>query len=192
MYLAALFFFLAWGVCIPFSRYLLGAHSLDQVLFGISNGLCEGLILHFYIRDHLIEHIENVLAIQSLGQEQRQAEIRKLHMNKFMFSHMSTNHLINPIKYLIFSLAFLVFYMAASIVTFKIIDAKYTPESPTVQAWIKNFSTRCGKLDLTYSLQNASLNGCAYVVLPVFMYIFTLYRNRILGLFKRNPELVLL
>lgn len=189
-YLAVFLFFIGWAVCIPFSRYLLGAHSLDQIVYGISNGVCEGLILHFFVRDPFIKHIENVLAVQNLGQEQRQAEIRKMHLNMFMFSQSGTSHLINPIKYVICSLVFLVFYTAASIVTFEIINAKLKPESETVQAWIKNYSTSCGKMDLTYSLQNASLNGCAFIVLPVFMYVFTLYRNRIFGLCHRNPELV--
>lgn len=52
-----------WACCMPFTRFLLGAHSLDQIVYGISNGLFEGLILHFFVRDHFIAHIENVLAV---------------------------------------------------------------------------------------------------------------------------------
>lgn len=43
-----------WAGAIPFSRYLLGAHSLDQIVFGMSMGFTSAFILHFFIRDHFI------------------------------------------------------------------------------------------------------------------------------------------
>lgn len=63
VYVFCLILALFWSFTIPFSRFLLGSHSLDQVIYGFTNGVCEGLILHFLIRDHLISHIENVLAM---------------------------------------------------------------------------------------------------------------------------------
>ena len=52
---------LIWATCIPFSRYLLGAHSLDQVLFGALLGLWEGLFMHFIVREKLLLHIGEVV-----------------------------------------------------------------------------------------------------------------------------------
>lgn len=41
---------LFWAAGIPFSRYLLGVHSLDQIVFGSTLGLWSGLTLHFVLR----------------------------------------------------------------------------------------------------------------------------------------------
>ena len=49
----------------------MGAHSLDQIIFGSINGLIEGLILHFVVRDHVIKHIEKVLGLQGQLEEER-------------------------------------------------------------------------------------------------------------------------
>ena len=42
---------------IPYSRYLLGAHSLDQIVFGSSIGVWEAFTLHWLVRDNLMRHI---------------------------------------------------------------------------------------------------------------------------------------
>lgn len=55
-------FGLYWVLTIPFTRYLLGAHSLDQILYGSSLGIWGGLSLHFVVRDHFIRHIQIVTA----------------------------------------------------------------------------------------------------------------------------------
>ena len=51
-----------WAVSIPFTRYLMGAHSLDQIIFGSINGLIEGLILHFVLRDPILYHSKQMLS----------------------------------------------------------------------------------------------------------------------------------
>ena len=62
-YILSFLFFVAWAFTMPFSRVVLGAHSFDQVTYGCTDGFVIGLILHFYVRDHLIGHIENILVI---------------------------------------------------------------------------------------------------------------------------------
>jgi hypothetical protein len=44
----------------------LGVASIDQALFGFTVGIWIGLFSHFFIRDHIIKHIEYVLEAQNL------------------------------------------------------------------------------------------------------------------------------
>jgi len=54
-------------------------------------------------------------------------------------------------------------YEALAIVTFIFIDKKITG-SNELAMWKKNYSDGgCGELEMTYALQNACLNGCAYL-----------------------------
>jgi len=57
-YVISLFVAIFWPATIPFTRYVLGVHSLDQILFGVSLGIWGGLTCHFVIRDHVINHME--------------------------------------------------------------------------------------------------------------------------------------
>lgn len=58
-YILGLFFALFWTFSIPYTRLLMGVHSLNQVIFGLSLGVWSGLFLHFIVRDHFLKHIEN-------------------------------------------------------------------------------------------------------------------------------------
>lgn len=60
-YLVGLLLALCWVISLPFSRFILGVHSLDQLIYGSSIGLLLGLTMHFFIRDHLLSHIEKVI-----------------------------------------------------------------------------------------------------------------------------------
>ena len=72
-----------------------------------------------------------------------------------------------------------VFYEVLSIVIFLIINSKLTPDSEQIKEYKHNyFLGGCGELDMTYALQNACLNGCAYLTIPVAMYI-SLYFHKI-------------
>jgi membrane-associated phospholipid phosphatase len=65
-YVLSLFLALFWPCTIPFTRYVLGVHSLDQILFGVTLGLWGGLTCHFVIRDHIINHVEESFRHQGL------------------------------------------------------------------------------------------------------------------------------
>ena len=60
-YITSLIICLYWLFSIPYSRYLGGAHSLDQVVYGSSLGICLALFCHFMIRDHLIIFFEKAI-----------------------------------------------------------------------------------------------------------------------------------
>jgi membrane-associated phospholipid phosphatase len=64
-YLIGLLFALSWGISLPFSRFILGAHSLDQLVYGSSVGVLLALTMHFFIRDHLLAHMEKVINFQN-------------------------------------------------------------------------------------------------------------------------------
>jgi membrane-associated phospholipid phosphatase len=53
-----------WFFGIPFSRYLMGVHSLDQLLFGNSLGVVGGFTMHFLVRDHLIRNFDDLIEWQ--------------------------------------------------------------------------------------------------------------------------------
>ena len=61
LYWPALVFTVYWSIAIPYTRMVLGVHSLDQVLFGLSLGVISGFVLHFVVRDNLIGHIDDVI-----------------------------------------------------------------------------------------------------------------------------------
>lgn len=53
-----------WIGLVCFSRFLLGSHSLDQIVYGIMLGTWISLFLHIMLRDIVIRHIGNVIKIQ--------------------------------------------------------------------------------------------------------------------------------
>ena len=63
-YFASLLVAMIWFFGIPFSRYLMGVHSLDQLLFGNSLGVVGGFTMHFLVRDHLIRNFDDLIEWQ--------------------------------------------------------------------------------------------------------------------------------
>ena len=51
-------------MCISFSRYSLGAHALNQIVFGQLIGVWEALTLHFIVREAIIVHMGQVMKIE--------------------------------------------------------------------------------------------------------------------------------
>ena len=43
-----------WYLSIPYSRYVMGVHSIDQIVFGTTIGTWSGLMFHFLLRDHIL------------------------------------------------------------------------------------------------------------------------------------------
>lgn len=46
-----------WAITIPYTRFLLGVHSLDQIIFGSMLGIWGSLFMHFLVRDNLLKHL---------------------------------------------------------------------------------------------------------------------------------------
>jgi hypothetical protein len=79
-------------------------------------------------------------------------------------------------------IGFVVFEILA-IVTFVQVDANLQPDNPEVMKWMENYKEGCGEeLEMTNSLQNASLNGCGYIVLPALSVVVYMYRWRLVDI----------
>jgi len=60
-YYFSLLFCIFWAISIPYTRFLMGVHSLDQIVYGSTLGLWSGLTMHFLVRDNVISHIESII-----------------------------------------------------------------------------------------------------------------------------------
>ena len=87
-----------------------------------------------------------------------------------------------------FNIGFFIVFEVLSVVTFVKINKQNSPDKPHVQKWLENYKKGCGKsLDMTYALQNASLNGCGYLTVWTVSYISYLYRYQTCDAFKSVP-----
>ena len=72
-------------------------------------------------------------------------------------------------KHAVFALVFFIMYEVVSIITFRQVNDKYTEDSAEVILWKKNYKDGgCGELEMTYSLQNACLNGCDLTAVRIY------------------------
>jgi hypothetical protein len=159
-YLFMQLFFLALMSMMPLSRYILGVHSLDQIVYGSLLGVWAGLTCHLILRDHLINYF--IKAIDGTS------------------DHDGDSYQQDPPKRncpILLSLIILSVYTGIAIALFLYCEEIMPKTSKRVQLWLANFKKSCGKeLDYTYGLQNACLNGCAYMAFPTFCYIGELKR----------------
>ena len=56
-YYTALVISTIYAIVMPYTRLLMGVHSLDQIIFGFCIGIFYAYVLHFIIRDPLLKHI---------------------------------------------------------------------------------------------------------------------------------------
>lgn len=110
---------LIWAVMIPFSRYLIGVHSLDQITFGITLGIWGALLLHFLIRDSVMEHMDSILferpIVESDSLNQSEEKSRTYAIRVFV--------------------AFITFETICFI-TFFIVNSNLSPDSDEVIIWM--------------------------------------------------------
>lgn len=60
-YYSCVAFAVFWATAIPYTRFLMGVHSLDQIVYGSTLGVWAGFTMHFLVRDHLMEHLEMII-----------------------------------------------------------------------------------------------------------------------------------
>ena len=186
-YYLALFLAVFWATTIPFTRFLLGAHSLDQIIYGITLGIWGGLTCHFVIRDHLIEHIENALDAQDLLHPLDDIDTKeKINLDEIKpqvdqadeYKAEGGESALNPFKPCMTVFCVWAAFELVAIITFIFVNRELSPESEALKMWKKNYEKSCGELDMTYALQNACLNSCGYLTIPMVIYISTMYRNK--------------
>ena len=69
-YIFCLVLSLFWAITIPFSRWMLGVHSLDQIIYGTTLGWWTILTCHFVIRDNLLAHFVQVRKLHHEARKQ--------------------------------------------------------------------------------------------------------------------------
>ena len=165
-YIICLFFAFLWALTVPFSRYVLGVHSLDQILFGVTLGFWGAITCHFVIRDHFIAHIE--VALQHQGLLEGANENKNLGYSAHVAASppdTSVNAIdesnaiddkdegrpFNPRCKVLGVITGYLIYLTASIVTFIIVDADLPPDSKEIVAYTANYEKSCGDLNPTYS-----------------------------------------
>jgi|LauGreDrversion4_2_1035121.scaffolds.fasta_scaffold3022820_1 membrane-associated phospholipid phosphatase len=61
IYLLSILLVIIWIIGVPFSRYLVGVHSLEQIILGSILGAINGLTHHYLIRDHLLIYVQTIM-----------------------------------------------------------------------------------------------------------------------------------
>lgn len=164
-------FAVLWATFIPYCRWMLGVHSLDQIVFGITLGWWTVFTSHFIVRDHIIYHVSRI--------RQWHHDIKLMHDSGDGDTQASEQPALtfNAKFYALLALGMFMLFELISIVTFVIIDNRLRPDSEQVITWKKNFKQGCHKeLEMTYSLQNGSINGCGYMAVFTASYIAYIYR----------------
>lgn len=70
-YYPSLLFALLWSLSMPYTRYVGGMHSLDQLATGFLFGLFFAFIAHFLVRDPLIRFVERSIHLQKMEDRQQ-------------------------------------------------------------------------------------------------------------------------
>lgn len=98
---------------------------------------------------------------------------------------------MNKRPYTLGAIIFWLVFELISFVTFKIVESNLSQDhEKTTDIWSENYVAVCGKtLNLTYSYQNVGLIGCGYLTFPVFAYLCTLHRDKLLCCVK-DPSLI--
>ena len=60
-YMAGLVLAFYWMTIMPYTRYVGGIQSVDQLVFGAALGLQLAFFCHFIVRDHLISYFEKLI-----------------------------------------------------------------------------------------------------------------------------------
>lgn len=161
---------------------MLGAHSLDQLVFGASLGIWCALTSHFLVRDHLINHIQEAKKWHkavAIKNSEPQYESHDVETGASMrVAPPEIDFEFDPVTPTCYWIIAYVIFQIVSIITYGIIDSKLPFESPEVQQWISNYEKngKCGKFDIEMGLQKVSLNGNGLVTVFLFTYVFFLFR----------------
>jgi len=113
VYFILLAFALFWAGSIPYTRFLMGVHSLDQIVYGATLGVWAGFTLHFVVRDNIIKYVDDLIEWQE---------------NKAALGEP-----FNQARPVIVLSIFYVLYEITAIITFIVINNRLTPESKQIK-----------------------------------------------------------
>ena len=128
-YVITFILLLYWAISIPYTRYLLGAHSLNQVVYGSTLGIWEGIVLHFLVRDNFIQHIMKSLSRQVPKLPMSGGDQKSDNYSRGVDSTQGTDVLnldpvqtFDPKPFAIITTLFYLSYEILSIITFVIVN----------------------------------------------------------------------
>lgn len=67
---------------MPFARFYLGVHSLDQILYGTSLGIWGGIVCHFLLRDGVINIFRRIKKSQLQDASERKKKNAATYVEK--------------------------------------------------------------------------------------------------------------
>lgn len=82
--------------------------------------------------------------------------------------------------------------MISTIITFLIADSELQPNSDAIKSYTANFVKFCGPLNLTYSFQNASLNGGGFCTLTLVSFICMVYYNKLTSFRSKSMNSIMI
>jgi hypothetical protein len=113
-----------WFISIPYSRFLMGVHSLDQIFFGLMLGTLLAYFLHFVVRDHFIAFFDD-LVIQNKHEYNPLSNSGSFGFkySTSRFTGYETAYTMNSKRYAILGATLLYFtYEVAAIITYNIVN----------------------------------------------------------------------
>jgi hypothetical protein len=170
VYLVSLVVALFWAGMIPFSRYALGVHSMDQIVCGACLGTWAAFSLHFVVRDHLLAHIERVIDFSNGESEEVDERAALLQEQKQLFK---------PLSFAIGVIALHLSFISLSIYVFYHDAAELDPTKEPVLSWKKTYEKNCGKIDLAKFLYFDTVEETFKVSVETFIYLTFLARASI-------------
>ena len=126
---ASLTFALLWIVAIPFSRFALGMHSLDQLLYGGSLGIWLSFTAHFLFRDHILDHVTTIKAWHRREEDGDRRQPEEGNNNEGEAEDFQPN------KPIISMLAAYSLFLALTLITWAIINSKFPDDSAESLFW---------------------------------------------------------
>jgi hypothetical protein len=121
-----------WATTIPFSRYVLGVHSLNQILYGSLIGVWSACFLHFLVRDNLIRFVQKVrikteqpdaMVDENIHTEYH-LKLSNIELLEFTQNDLKRQPNFSAKKAVIGLLIFYVLFVIATCVAFYIVDGK--------------------------------------------------------------------
>ena len=159
------FVLLFYACTIPWTRFLMGVHSLDQIVYGLSLGIWSSLTSHFFIRDNLAAHIASIHDWQT--------------KRRTSFASLDPSGSFSPTKpALIATIAYVLFLVATALVVVRD-EAMIKAGGPDMQLWAANYKKGCGDKTMSEVFTGDCLKGAGLMILPWALYISMLIKGKV-------------
>lgn len=190
---------LYWVIIMPYSRYVGGMQSLDQILFGAGLGIHLGIFCHFFLRDHIIGYFEKIIFWQNESKGllnftkarsddpennpndpmAKEAGLEEAHAYT-LAGQAKNDQEFNSCKFIVVLFLLWLAVIAGGTICFAFWSFRLNKESTDMLVWANNMQKHgCGKFNYDDSFHNKMFIDCGLVTFHLAsMAIFT-QRKRI-------------